>query len=150
MPTAATALAPSPVAPTTIDREQLAQRVIVGIGSIATKLSELEPDIRQLWIEFKNLPHGETIMGCATKKEFCETHLHRTPRAIQYLLNGGSNGNYVPVAERSEIISPAIEGDPELSALLAPLTPEERAALESEPAPEPFEAPAMEILPART
>ena len=107
--------------PTTIDREVLAQRVIAGIGSIATKLSELEPDIRQLWIEFKNLPKGETILGCATKKQFCETHLHRTPRAVRYLLNGDSNPNYVPVAQRGEIISP-------VPALDEPATPAVEAA----------------------
>jgi hypothetical protein len=94
------------LATTGIEREALAQRVIAAISSVSRKLSELEPDIRALWVEFENLSDGETILGCSTKKEFCETKLHRTPRAIQYLLNGGSNQNYVPAAERSEIISP--------------------------------------------
>jgi hypothetical protein len=91
-----------------LDREVLAQRVIACIGSIATKLAELEPDIRQLWVEFENLPKGETIRGCTTKKEFCEKHLHRTPRAIQYMLDGGNAAN---MAQRRENISlpPATE-----------------------------------------
>jgi hypothetical protein len=113
----------SPPSTTTIDREVLAQRVITAVGSIATKLTELEADIRALWVEFENLPAGETILGCSTKKQFCETKLHRTPRAVRYLLNGDSNPDYVPVAQREEIISPApeptaapaVEDDPELA-----------------------------------
>jgi hypothetical protein len=81
-------------------REALAQRVINGIAVIAPKLNTLADDIRQLWAEFEALRPGETIFGCATKKEFCTQHLGRTPRAIRYLLAGG---NHV----RGEIVSPA-------------------------------------------
>ncbi len=86
-------------------REALAQRVITAVSSISCKLSELEADIRALWVEFENLPKGETILDCSTKKEFCEKHLHRTPRAVRYMLDGG-NDAYVPVGQ-GETISPA-------------------------------------------
>jgi hypothetical protein len=81
-------------------REALAQRVINGVAVIAPKLNTLADDIRQLWAEFEALRPGETIFGCATKKEFCTQHLGRTPRAVRYLLAGG---NHV----RGEIVSPA-------------------------------------------
>jgi hypothetical protein len=104
--------------PTTIDREVLAQRVVTAVGSIAIKLTELEDDIRLLWTEFENLPHGETILGCSTKKEFCETKLHRTPRAVRYMLDGGNAAN---MQQRRENIS------------LAPPEPTAAAAVEDDP-----------------
>jgi hypothetical protein len=67
-------------------RELLAQRVVDGCQIIAAKLKDLEKDIRALWAEFDLLKTGDTIMGCKTKKEFCERHLCRTPRAIQQML----------------------------------------------------------------
>jgi hypothetical protein len=69
-------------------------------------LKSLEDDIRRLWVEFDNLKVGETILGCATKKEFCERKLHRTPRTIQYLLAGQSNPADRPHKEPSELSSP--------------------------------------------
>jgi hypothetical protein len=67
----------------TIDREKLAQRVVTGF---TTKLKDIAADIRLLWKEFSNLPSGETILGCQNRKEFCKTHLHCTPRAVQLML----------------------------------------------------------------
>jgi hypothetical protein len=97
-----------------VNREVLAQRIIRAVDSLATKLADLEADIRALWTEFENLPKGETILGCSTKKEFCEKQLHRTPRALRYMLKGDSNPDYVPVAQREEIISPAAPtGEPD-------------------------------------
>ena len=81
------------------NREKLAQRVIERVTVIAVKLVELQDDIRELWAEFDRLAPGETIAGCATKKEFCERMLHRTPRAIRYMLAGGNQ-------KQGEIISP--------------------------------------------
>lgn len=81
-------------------REALAQRVITGCRIIAPKLKTLADDIRLLWVEFKALQPGETILGCSTKKEFCSEHLGRTPRAVRYLLAGGNHN-------RGEIVSPA-------------------------------------------
>jgi hypothetical protein len=110
-------------------REALAQSIITTINSISAKLIDLEPAIRRLWAEFENLPKGETIRGCATKKEFCEKHLHRTPRAIRYMLNGDSN-------QRGEIISPTPDlpvdtNTDSLPSLPTSLTPsEQRAVLE--------------------
>ena len=81
----------------------LAQQIIDGIESLTATLKEREDDIRQLWKEFDKLPKGESILGCRTKKQFCEKHLHRTPRAIRYMLDGGNPNNN----KRGEIISPA-------------------------------------------
>jgi hypothetical protein len=102
-------LAPAKAAPavssvlSSKDREALAQRVVRCIGVVAVKLSALADDIRALWAQFAVLPKGETIHGCATKAEFCKKVLHKTPRAVRYLLNGDSNQHYVPVAQRGNI-----------------------------------------------
>jgi hypothetical protein len=67
--------------------EQLAKNILSRLESVSAKLKSLEEDIRRLWVEFDNLKPGETILGCATKKEFCEKKLHRTPQAVRYMLN---------------------------------------------------------------
>jgi hypothetical protein len=83
--------------------ENLARHILARMESVAAKLRSLEDDIRKLWVEFDNLKTGETILGCATKKEFCERKLNRHPRTVQYLLAGQSNSNDRP---RSELSSP--------------------------------------------
>jgi hypothetical protein len=127
------------------DAENLARHIISRLDSVAAKLKSLEGDIRRLWIEFDNLKTGETILGCATKKEFCEKRLNRTPRAIQYLLAGQSNPADRP---RSELSSPVAGVSPaEPSALhhgaahglVSPSLPP--VTLDVDPAaPEPIEA----------
>jgi hypothetical protein len=82
-------------------REVLARRVVTGI----TKLRHVERDIRALRKEFAVLPKGETILGCALWTEFCEKHLRRTPRAVQYLLSGGNAEYQAEQRKRSENIS---------------------------------------------
>jgi hypothetical protein len=67
--------------------ENLARHIISRMDSVAAKLKSLEDEIRRLWLEFDKLKAGETILGCATKKEFCERKLNRTPQAIRYMLN---------------------------------------------------------------
>lgn len=67
--------------------EMRARSIISRMASLCDKLKTLEDDIRALWLDFDNLPAGQTILGCATKKEFCEQKLHRTPQAIRYMLN---------------------------------------------------------------
>jgi hypothetical protein len=69
------------------DAENLARHIISRMDSVTAKLKSLEDDIRRLWLEFDKLKTGETILGCATKKEFCEKKLNRTPQAIRYMLN---------------------------------------------------------------
>jgi len=81
--------------------EMRARSIISRMEGFAAKLKTLEDDLRALWLDFENLKAGDTILGCATKKEFCEKKLGRTPRAIQYMLAGGNPNN-----TRSEIISP--------------------------------------------
>lgn len=84
-------------------REALARRVVQGMKVLSVKLMDLEEDIRALWTEFDNLGDGETIMGCATKREFCIKILDRTPRAVRYMLTGGN-----PLTKRTgETVSPS-------------------------------------------
>jgi len=54
---------------------------------VATKLIKLRPYIEELWHRFDQ---GEVILGCSTRREFCERVLHRMPRTIRYLLTGGN------------------------------------------------------------
>jgi hypothetical protein len=67
--------------------EVRARSILNRMESMSAKLKTLEDDIRALWVDFENLKAGETILGCRTKKEFCERKLGRTPQAIRYLLN---------------------------------------------------------------
>jgi hypothetical protein len=131
--------------------EMRARRILSRIDSISAKLKTLEDDIRALWLDFDNLKAGETILGCATKKEFCEKKLHRTPRAIQYMLAGGNPNN-----TRSEIISPIEASRPPQTPITAPspqpitpiasaISPTEQPIIDAEfvdaPQPAPVETP---------
>src|SRR5215813_1799333 len=80
-------------------RNALARAVVKQMKSLLVELKDLEEDIRQLWVEFEQLPTGEKILGCSTKKEFCEKQLGRTPRAVRYMLEGGNH-------RRGETVSP--------------------------------------------
>jgi hypothetical protein len=64
-----------------------ARSIISRLDSVCAKLKTLEDDIRVLWADFDTLKDGETILGCATKKEFCEKKLHRAPQTVRYMLN---------------------------------------------------------------
>ena len=86
--------------------EQLAKRVIKQVHALTPKLRDLEKDLRKLWSAFAHLPHGQKILGCRTKTEFCEKKLSRSMRTVQYLLNGGNNQTYIPAAQRREFNSP--------------------------------------------
>lgn len=79
-------------------REVLADKVIAGFSTAFTKLADYRQEIEQLWREFEELKPGETIKGCATKREFAERHLKRSIRAVQLMLKGGE-------AKRSENVS---------------------------------------------
>jgi hypothetical protein len=92
--------------------EMRARSILSRIESVSAKLKTLEADIRALWLDFDNLKTGETILGCATKKEFCEKKLHRHPRTVQYLLAGQSNPIDRPHKEPSELSSPAPAPEP--------------------------------------
>src|ERR1700693_1709671 len=92
--------------------EMRARSILSRIESLSAKLKSLEDDIRALWIDFDNLKAGETILGCRTKKEFCEQKLHRTPQAIRYMLNPelrGSKHCLPPAPEPAE--QTAIDAD---------------------------------------
>ncbi len=115
--------------PSYSEAENLARRVLARMDSLAAKLRNLEADIRQLWVEFDKLQDGETILGCATKKEFCEKKLHRTPRAVQYMLAGGNPDNAKP----SEIISPS----PSAAEIEVPAPAEPEPESQPSPKPEP-------------
>jgi uncharacterized Zn-finger protein len=83
------------------EREALAQRVADVVNGAFTKLAAAKDDIDNLWIEFRFLPKGETIMGCATKTEFCEKVLGRSIRAVQYMLDGGNHKRHETVSPHS-------------------------------------------------
>jgi|SRR5690348_5073814 len=83
-----------------MDSESLGIFVRDGILGVATKLVELKPYVDEL---YKRLDRGEVILGCKTKKDFCQSVLRRTPRAVRYMLAGG---NY---ARGGETVSPQTE-----------------------------------------
>src|ERR1700722_12383382 len=60
--------------------EYLARVVAAGL----TTLVALRPYIEELWRRFDALKLGETIHGCRTQKDFCESVLHRDPRTVRY------------------------------------------------------------------
>jgi hypothetical protein len=69
--------------------EQLAEYVAkTGWGDVLAKLVHLKPYVQVLWDRFDGLKGSETIAGCRTKAEFCEVCLHRSIRAVQYMLYG--------------------------------------------------------------
>jgi hypothetical protein len=74
--------------PVLVDRDEIARRVVVTFRSACVKLAQCKPLIEKLWRAFEELGPGETIMGCRTKKAFCEQYLNRSPRAVRYLLYG--------------------------------------------------------------
>ncbi len=76
-------------------REALAEKVVAAFA----KLAAHKTDIKNLWKEFEKLQPQETIRGCKTKTEFCEKHLGRSIRAVQYMLDGGNHS-------RGETVSP--------------------------------------------
>jgi hypothetical protein len=88
-------------------RTVLAKRVITSVKSVLVELKDLEDDIRQLWVEFENLPTSEKILGCSTRKQFCERRLGKTPRAVRYMLDGGNH-------KRGETVSPMKNDPPSL------------------------------------
>ena len=114
-----------------LTNEQLAKRVIKQVHALTPKLRDLEKDLRKLWAAFAHLPHGQKILGCRTKTEFCEKKLSRSMRTVQYLLNGRTQDktdkpdtNNVRVKDakvaeplalpsHEETAAPAVEDDPE-------------------------------------
>ena len=103
-----------------VEREALAQRVADAVTGAFTKLAAAKDDIDALWVEFRFLPKGETIMGCATKTEFCEKVLGRSIRAVQYLLNGRESQakpEPTPLHEQSSRPAAPIPVDPPLTRL---------------------------------
>jgi hypothetical protein len=70
-----------------IDSESFGKFVRDGVIGVAQKLVELKPYIEELW---RRIDRGEVILGCSTKKEFCQQVLQRTPRAVRFMLDRGS------------------------------------------------------------
>jgi len=92
-----------------INSETLGLFVRDGMIGVATKLVELKPYVEELW---RRIDRGEVILGCSTKKEFCQQVLQRTPRAVRYMLDGGNHN-------RGETVSPPRSrqvSDPEFAA----------------------------------
>jgi hypothetical protein len=86
----------SPPITASMDSESLGAFVRDGLVGVATKLVEIKPYVEELWIRFER---GEVILGCSTRKEFCQQVLQRTPRAVRYMLEGGNH-------KRGETVSP--------------------------------------------
>ena len=84
--------------PTKVDSETLGRFVRDGVIRVAQKLVELKPYVEEL---YRRLDRGEVILGCSTKKEFCQQVLQRTPRAVRYMLDGGNHN-------RGETVSPQV------------------------------------------
>lgn len=80
------------------DRELLGRKVATAFGNLAAHRG----DIIALWREFARLAPGQTIMGCATKTEYCDRIIGRSMRAIQYLIGGGNHKR-----ERETVSRPA-------------------------------------------
>ena len=94
--------------PASLTSDQLADIVIQGVKKIRAYL----PYIRTLKERFDSGDRDSTnrlrvpIKGCWSWTEFCEKHLNRTTRAVQYLLAGQSNPVDRPHRTVSEISSP--------------------------------------------
>jgi hypothetical protein len=83
-----------------MDSDALGAFVRDGMLGVAQKLVTLKPYIEEL---YRRIDRGETILGCSTKKEFCDRVLLRTPRAVRYMLEGG---NHRRTQDEGEIVSP--------------------------------------------
>lgn len=86
--------------------ESEARRIIAGFSALDKKLADFKPAVERLRDAFKAMPRDAKILGCTSFKHFCKTHLHRTPRAVFYMLAGGN-----PVAKRKqagETVSPIV------------------------------------------
>jgi hypothetical protein len=92
-----------------IRRDALADVVIGAVMEAFQKLADHREDIAQLWSEFAHLQPGETIKGCRTKGEFCDQHLHRNIRSVQYMLRGGNHNRRETVSRPTTI--QVIEGE---------------------------------------
>lgn len=64
------------LAPTQMDSESLGILVRDGLVGGATKLVELKPAVEELCSRFEK---SEVILGCSTRKQFCQQVLQRTP-----------------------------------------------------------------------
>jgi hypothetical protein len=90
------------------DREALAQKVASAFQAAFSKLIEHKTDIERLWQEFESLKVGEVIMGCRTKSEFCENVLHRSMRAVQYLVYGREQCSHLRIRRDNTLSAPLI------------------------------------------
>src|SRR5580692_8270096 len=97
-----------------MSNDALGSYVENAVLAIGQSLADLQPYIQELWVR---LELGQTVLGCKTKKEYCERVLHRTPRAVQYMLAGGN-----PVSKRNRFAAEEseLEDDYEASAASEP------------------------------
>lgn len=69
--------------PSSLSTEEL----ITAVVSSFSKIRDAMPYVFELRKRFADAPKGAAdIAGCNTWEEFCQKHLHRTPRAIQMAL----------------------------------------------------------------
>jgi hypothetical protein len=94
---------------------QLVARINENVTSIGKSLSELRPLIEEAW---RRLESGKTVYGCKTKIQFCDKVLHKTDRAVQYMLKGGNSKRSIPANHRN-VSPPAPPSAPEMPSLEA-------------------------------
>jgi hypothetical protein len=93
-----------------VDVEVLSNHVRENFNGSMLSLRQLEPIISEILRRFKHLPrkiavNGEypTIAGHRTFKSWCDGVLHRTPRAVRYMLAGGNKKRQT---SKQESVSP--------------------------------------------
>jgi hypothetical protein len=71
-----------------MDSEKLSKYFAEGIRGVHRKTAELKQAFEELWRRFDDLKKGQTINGCATRTEYCETVIGLGIRTIQYIIYG--------------------------------------------------------------
>lgn len=112
----------------TISNDELGLRITDLVGAASRSLSELESLVREAW---RRLEDGQTVNGCRTKTEFCDKILHKSHRAVQYMLVGG-NHNRTDVTRDAKRVSPS---DPKTEDEFHPEFPVDAPQSESDDAP---------------
>jgi hypothetical protein len=91
--------------PKDMTNEELVKFTAAGAVVIVQRLKSLEPYLRELRRRFHKLKPGEKICGFRNWGEYCTKHLHKTKRALNYMLSGG-NKNRVEVLPKQNLLPP--------------------------------------------
>jgi hypothetical protein len=80
-----------------LSNEELGNYVQSSTLGVLRRLDDLRPYYVELWKRFDELKDGETICGCATRKQFCKDILGRSIRSVQQAIYGRSEPKQLPV-----------------------------------------------------